>query len=44
MSQHRIRTIPIDFTPVSTNALNHAVAVGKAFESELHLVNIVKKE
>ena len=43
MSQHRI-LIPIDFTPVSTNALNHAVAVGKAFESELHLVNIVGKK
>ena len=43
MSQHRI-LIPIDFTPVSTNALNHAVAVGKAFDSELHLVNIVGKK
>ena len=43
MSQHRI-LVPIDFTPVSTNAVNHAVAVGKALNSELHLLHIVAKK
>lgn len=43
MSQHRI-LVPIDFTPVSTNALNHAIAVGKAFSSELHLLSVVGKK
>ncbi|MEC8401092.1 MAG: universal stress protein [Bacteroidota bacterium] len=43
MSQHRI-LIPVDFTPVSTNAMNHAIAVGKALKSELHLLHIVGKK
>ncbi len=43
MSQHRI-LVPIDFTPVSTNAVNHAIAVGKALNSELHLLHIVAKK
>ncbi len=45
MSQHRI-LVPMDFTPVSDIALEHAVAVGKAFESEIMLLHIIssKKE
>ena len=43
MTQHRI-LVPVDFTPVSTNAVNHAIAVGKALNSELHLVHIVAKK
>jgi len=43
MSQHRI-LVPVDFTPVSTNAVNHALAVGKALHSELHLLHIVAKK
>ncbi|MGB0247109.1 MAG: universal stress protein [Flavobacteriales bacterium] len=43
MSQHRI-LVPVDFTPVSTNAVNHALAVGKALNSELHLLHIVAKK
>ena len=43
MSQHRI-LVPIDFTPVSTNAVNHAIAVGKALNSELHLLHIVAQK
>ena len=42
MSQHRI-LVPVDFTPVSTNAMNH-VAVEKALKSELHLLHIVGKK
>ena len=43
MAQHRI-LVPVDFTPVSTNAMNHAIAVGKALKSELHLLHIVGKK
>ena len=43
MSQHRI-LVPVDFTPVSANAVNHALAVGKALNSELHLLHIVAKK
>ena len=43
MSQHRI-LVPVDFTPVSTNAVKHAIAVGQALKSELHLVHIVGKK
>lgn len=43
MANHRI-LVPIDFTPVAINAVNHAVAVGKAFESEIHLLHIVAKK
>lgn len=43
MANHRI-LIPVDFTPVAINAVNHAVAVGKAFESEIHLLHIVAKK
>lgn len=43
MANHRI-LVPVDFTPVAINAVNHAVAVGKAFESEIHLLHIVAKK
>lgn len=43
MSQHRI-LVPVDFTPVSTNAVSHAIAVGNALKSEIHLVHIVSKK
>ena len=43
MTQHRI-LVPVDFTPASTNAVNHAIAVGKARDSELHLLHIVAKK
>ena len=43
MAKHRI-LVPVDFTPVAINAVNHAVAVGKAFESEFHLLHIVAKK
>lgn len=43
MSKHRI-LVPVDFTPVSTNAVKHAIAVGQALKSELHLVHIVGKK
>ena len=43
MAKHRI-LVPVDFTPVAINAVNHAVAVGKAFESEIHLLHIVAKK
>lgn len=43
MSTHRI-LVPVDFTPVSITAVNHAVAVGKALDSELHLLHIVAKK
>lgn len=45
MSTHRI-LVPVDFTPVSDTAVNHAKAVGRAFQSEIHLLHIVaeKKE
>ena len=36
MAQHRI-LVPMDFTPVSDIALEHAIVVGKAFESEIML-------
>ena len=43
MSKHRI-LVPVDFTPVSITAVNHAIAVGKALNSEIHLVHIVSKK
>lgn len=43
MTQHRI-LVPVDFTPASTNAVNHAIAVGNALSSELNLVHIVAKK
>lgn len=45
MAQHRI-LVPMDFTPVSDIALEHAFVVGKAFESEILLLHIIgsKKE
>ncbi|HAI00428.1 MAG TPA: hypothetical protein DCL98_02890 [Flavobacteriales bacterium] len=43
MAQHRI-LVPVDFTPVSSTAVNHALAVGKAFQSEIHLLHIVAKK
>ena len=43
MAQHRI-LVPLDFTPVSSTAVNHALAVGKAFQSEIHLLHIVAKK
>lgn len=43
MNVHRI-LVPIDFTPVSTTAVNHAMAVGRAFNSEIHLLHIVAKK
>lgn len=45
MAQHRI-LVPMDFTPVSDIALEHAIVVGKAFESEIMLLHIIgsKKE
>ena len=43
MTEHRI-LVPIDFTPVSVTAVNHAIAVGKALKSEIHLVHIVGKK
>lgn len=43
MNVHRI-LVPIDFTPVSTTAVNHAMAVGQAFNSEIHLLHIVAKK
>lgn len=45
MGQHRI-LVPMDFTPVSDVALEHAVTVGKAFDSEILLLHIIssKKE
>lgn len=45
MGQHRI-LVPMDFTPVSDIALEHAFVVGKAFQSEILLLHIIanKKE
>ena len=45
MGQHRI-LVPMDFTPVSDIALEHAFVVGKAFNSEILLLHIIanKKE
>lgn len=43
MSEHRI-LVPVDFTPVSITAVNHATAVGKALNSDIHLVHIVGKK
>ena len=43
MSTHRI-LVPVDFTPVSITAVNHALSVGQALESELHLLHIVAKK
>jgi nucleotide-binding universal stress UspA family protein len=43
MSTHRI-LVPIDFTPVSDTAINHAKAVGNAFRSEIHLLHIVSQK
>ena len=45
MGQHRI-LVPMDFTPVSDIALEHACVVGKAFDSEILLLHIIanKKE
>ena len=40
MSQHRI-LVPVDFTPVSITSVNHAVAVGNVYNSEIHLLHIV---
>ena len=43
MSLHKI-LVPVDFTPVSSTAVNHAIAVGKAFQSEIHLLHIVSEK
>ena len=43
MSLHKI-LVPVDFTPVSSTAVNHATAVGKAFQSEIHLLHIVSEK
>lgn len=40
MVTHRI-LVPVDFTTVSQTAVNHAMAVGKALSSELHVLHIV---
>ena len=40
MATHRI-LVPVDFTTVAETAVNHAIAVGKAFDSELHLLHII---
>lgn len=45
MGHHRI-LVPMDFTPVSDIALQHAFVVGRAFDSEILLLHIIatKKE
>ena len=43
MSEHRI-LVPVDFTPVSVTAVNHAIAVGQALSSEIQVIHIVGKK
>ena len=40
MTKHLI-LVPVDFTQVAITAVNHAVTIGKAFKSEIHLLHIV---